>query len=64
MEVGPVKWGSRVRVVKCDASAEGYEIGCEFVVNELGARPANIVNPLVWAPMTEKAREAAATKAA
>jgi hypothetical protein len=64
MEVGPVKWGSRVRVVKCDAAADGYEIGCEFVVNELGARPANIVNPLVWAPMTEKAREAAATKAA
>ena len=64
MEVGPVKWGSRVRVIKCDAAAEGYEVGCEFVMNELGARPANIVNPLVWAPVTEKAREAAAIKAA
>jgi len=63
MEVGPVKWGSRVRVVKCDVGADGYEIGCEFVVNELGSRPANLVNPLVWAPITEKPREAA-TKAA
>jgi hypothetical protein len=63
MEVGPVKWGSRVRVVKCDAGAEGYEVGCEFVMNELGARPANIVNPLVWAPVGEQARETA-TKAA
>jgi hypothetical protein len=62
MEVGPVKWGSRVRVIQCEQGADGYEIGCEFVTNELSARPANIVNPLVWAPTKDKQREA--TKAA
>jgi hypothetical protein len=62
MEVGPVKWGSRVRVIQCEPGADGYEIGCEFVTNELSARPANIVNPLVWAPTKDKEREA--TKAA
>jgi hypothetical protein len=62
MEVGPVKWGSRVRVIQCEQAADGYEIGCEFVTNELSARPANIVNPLVWAPVKDKEREA--TKAA
>lgn len=60
MEAGPVKWASRVRVVSCVSQGEGYEIGCEFVANELGPRRANLVNPLVWAPT----QDAAATKAA
>jgi hypothetical protein len=61
MEAGPVKWASRVRVVSCVPQGEGYEIGCEFVTNELGPRRANLVNPLVWAPVGEaKAAEAKA----
>jgi len=51
MEAGPVKWASRVRVVSCVSQGEGYEVGCEFVTNELGPRRANLVNPLVWAPV-------------
>jgi hypothetical protein len=62
MEIGPVKWGSRVRVVQCEPGADGYEIGCDFVTNELSARPARVVNPLVWAPVKDQEREA--TKAA
>jgi len=61
MEAGPVKWASRVRVVSCVHQGEGYEIGCEFVANELGPRRANLVNPLVWAPTQDAA---ATTKAA
>jgi hypothetical protein len=61
MEAGPVKWASRVRVVSCVSQGEGYEIGCEFVANELGPRRANLVNPLVWAPVKDgKAAEAKA----
>jgi hypothetical protein len=62
MEAGPVKWASRVRVVSCTAQGEGYDIGCEFVANELGPRKANLVNPLVWAPVQspEKAEAQAA----
>jgi hypothetical protein len=61
MEAGPVKWASRVRVVSCVPQGEGYEVGCEFVANELGPRRANLVNPLVWAPVGgAKAAEAKA----
>jgi len=37
MEVGPLKWSSRVRVVACVPCEDddGYVIGCEFVGNEL-----------------------------
>jgi hypothetical protein len=39
MELGPVKWSSRVRVVTCDAlEDDGYVLGCEFVANELSKR--------------------------
>lgn len=62
MEAGPVKWASRVRVVSCVTQGEGYEVGCEFIANELGPRRANLVNPLVWAPT--QGDKAAATKAA
>ena len=51
MEAGPIKWNSRVRVVSCTRQGEGFDIGCEFVANELGPRKANLVNPLVWAPV-------------
>jgi hypothetical protein len=31
LEVGPVRWSTRVRVVACDSrDGEGYSIGCEF----------------------------------
>jgi hypothetical protein len=63
MEAGPVKWASRVRVVSCVTQGEGYEVGCEFVANELGPRRANLVNPLVWAP-TQGEPKAAEAKAA
>jgi hypothetical protein len=31
IEVGPIRWSSRVKVIACDAKeGEGYVIGCEF----------------------------------
>jgi hypothetical protein len=31
IEVGPIRWSSRVKVIACDArEGEGYVIGCEF----------------------------------
>ena len=39
MELGPVKWSGRVRVVTCDAlEDDGHVLGCEFVANELSRR--------------------------
>jgi hypothetical protein len=36
MEVGPLKWNSKLRIVSCTSCGEdGYAIGCEFVGNEL-----------------------------
>jgi hypothetical protein len=36
MEVGPLKWNSKLRVVSCVSCGEdGFAIGCEFVGNEL-----------------------------
>jgi hypothetical protein len=36
LEVGPLKWNARLRVINCMAlDAESYLIGCEFVGNEL-----------------------------
>jgi hypothetical protein len=36
LEVGPLKWNARLRVINCIAQdAETYLIGCEFVGNEL-----------------------------
>ncbi len=36
LEVGPLKWASRLRVINCaDNGDESYTIGCEFVGNEL-----------------------------
>src|SRR6185503_4549591 len=39
LEVGPLRWNSKLRVVHCSKLAGGdWAIGCEFVANEL-ARP-------------------------
>lgn len=39
MEVGPVKWSSKVRVVNCQSLGdEGFVVGGEFVVNEISRR--------------------------
>lgn len=39
MEVGPVKWSSKVRVVTCQSRGdEGFVLGCEFVANEISRR--------------------------
>lgn len=39
MELGPVKWSSKVRVVSCTAlDDDGYVIGCEFVAKEVERR--------------------------
>jgi hypothetical protein len=39
MELGPVKWSSRVRVVTCETlEDDGYVLGCDFVANELPKR--------------------------
>jgi hypothetical protein len=36
LEVGPLKWASRLRVINCLRNGEAnYTIGCEFVGNEL-----------------------------
>lgn len=36
LEVGPLKWTSRLRVINCFRNADpSYTIGCEFVGNEL-----------------------------
>jgi hypothetical protein len=41
LEVGPVKWSGRVKVVACDAhDDEGYSVGCEFATNEMSRRVA------------------------
>jgi hypothetical protein len=39
MELGPMRWSSKLRVVHCEAiDRQNYTIGCEFVANEL-SRP-------------------------
>jgi hypothetical protein len=39
MELGPVKWSSRVRVVTCEPlDDDGYVLGCDFVANEVSKR--------------------------
>jgi hypothetical protein len=38
MEIGPVKWFGRVKVVTCDHDDEGYSLGCEFASNEVARR--------------------------
>jgi hypothetical protein len=39
MEIGPVKWTGRVKVVTCNPQDdEGYALGCEFAANEVGRR--------------------------
>ncbi len=36
LEVGPLKWASRLRVINCQQNRDAsYTIGCEFVGNEL-----------------------------
>ena len=37
LEVGPLKWNARLRVVHCaaDESGAAYTIGCAFIGNEL-----------------------------
>ncbi len=35
VEVGPMRWASRMRVVSCMAHGETYDVGAEFVGNEL-----------------------------
>jgi hypothetical protein len=42
LEVGPLKWATRLRVINClQTDANVYAIGCEFVGNEL-ARPYTV----------------------
>lgn len=42
MELGPLKWAGRVRVVTCNAlEDDGFVLGCEFVANELPKRRAD-----------------------
>ena len=39
LEVGPLRWTTKLRVVHCWQLDDGnYAIGCEFIANEL-ARP-------------------------
>jgi hypothetical protein len=39
MEIGPVKWTGRVKVVTCNPQDdEGYALGCEFATNEVARR--------------------------
>ena len=39
MELGPLRWSSKLKVVHCDEiDPKNYSIGCEFVANEL-SRP-------------------------
>ena len=41
MEIGPVKWSSRIKVVACTPQdEEGFAIGCEFAANEVARRVA------------------------
>jgi translation initiation factor IF-2 len=41
MEIGPVKWFGRVKVVTCRSEdGEGYTVGCEFAGNEVARRSA------------------------
>jgi hypothetical protein len=37
VEVGPMKWASRLRVVSCMAHGDTYDVGAEFVGNELAS---------------------------
>ena len=42
LEVGPLKWATRLRVINCRETDDNvFEIGCEFVGNEL-ARPYTV----------------------
>jgi hypothetical protein len=39
LELGPLRWASKVRVVTCAPNDDdGYVIGCEFVANEVAPR--------------------------
>ena len=39
LEVGPMRWQSRVKVVTCQPHASGtYDVGAEFIANELQVR--------------------------
>jgi hypothetical protein len=41
MEIGPVKWTGRVKIVTCSPQDdEGYALGCEFAANEVARRVA------------------------
>jgi hypothetical protein len=35
LEVGPMKWASRLRIISCRPNGDAYDIGAEFVGNEL-----------------------------
>jgi hypothetical protein len=35
IEVGPMKWASRLRVVSCMAMGDTWDVGAEFVGNDL-----------------------------
>ncbi len=37
LEVGPMKWASRLRVVTCRPHGDTYDIGAEFVGNDLAS---------------------------
>jgi hypothetical protein len=42
LEVGPLKWATRLRVINCiELNSRAYVVGCEFVGNEL-ARPYTV----------------------
>ncbi|MDB5321172.1 MAG: hypothetical protein JWN40_2803, partial [Phycisphaerales bacterium] len=41
MEIGPVKWSGRVKVVTCEShDDDGFAVGCEFAANEMSRRVA------------------------
>jgi hypothetical protein len=41
MEIGPVKWSGRVKVVTCEShDDDGFAVGCEFAANEMARRVA------------------------
>ena len=37
VEVGPMKWASRLRVVSCLPHGDTYDVGAEFIGNDLAS---------------------------
>jgi len=43
LEVGPMKWASRLRVITCRQNGDTYDVGAEFVGNELATRSRRVL---------------------